>query len=381
MIEDKKIIIYTGPTEAFNEFIMKFFERDKNNYNLTKLVNLSESERNTLLVKIPGQEQKSNISSEDSIIDLLTVSSNEYSGVTEAVTSNFVNYISKYNISKLIIQNPPIEIINDLRKQFDENDICEYNHDYGKIDNKLIIDFKQNCNSIILGQEEALEKVIQSLIIQQKLNKEDKPIVIMLYGPSGVGKTETGRLLAKLLGEEMFYSQFSMFQNEGYLNYLYGNKIQAPSFAKDLLKRTSNIIFLDEFDKANGFVYSALYQMFDTGEFEDNNFHVNLKNTLIICTSNYENPQKIYEHLGEPMFFRINCFIRYKQLNNDVKIKLVDKYYNSLIEQLDTEEKQIINNSKIKDKYIKIVNELDNARQIENFIRNDIAKELVNNLK
>ena len=121
--------------------------------------------------------------------------------------------------------------------------------------------------------------------------------------------------------------------------------------------------------------------MFDTGEFEDNNFHVNLKNTLIICTSNYENPQKIYEHLGEPMYFRINCFIRYQQLSIDVKIKLIDKYYNKLIEQLDTEEKQIINNSKIKDKYIKIANELDNARQIENFIRNDIAKELVRNLK
>lgn len=381
MIENEKVIIYTGPTKAFNEFTMKFYERDKNNYNLTKLVNLSENERNTLLVKIQGQEQKRDSNFEENAIDLLTVSSNEYSGVTEAVTSNFVNYISKYNISKLIIQNPPIEIINDLKKQFDEKDIGEYNHDYGKIDNKLIVNFKKDCNSVILGQEDALEKVIQSLIIQQKLNKEDKPIVIMLYGPSGVGKTETGRLLAKLLGEEMFYSQFSMFQNEGHLNYLYGDKIQAPSFAKDLLKRTSNIIFLDEFDKANRFVYSALYQMFDTGEFEDNNFHVNLKNTLIICTSNYENPQKIYEHLGEPMFFRINCFIKYQQLSIDVKIKLIDKYYNKLIEQLDTEEKQIINNSKIKDKYIKIANELDNARQIENFIRNDIAKELVRNLK
>ena len=81
------------------------------------------------------------------------------------------------------------------------------------------------------------------------------------------------------------------------------------------------------------------------------------------------------------MYFRINCFIRYQQLSIDVKIKLIDKYYNKLIEQLDTEEKQIINNSKIKDKYIKIANELDNARQIENFIRNDIAKELVRNLK
>ena len=214
-----------------------------------------------------------------------------------------------------------------------------------------------------------------------KVKEELKDNTVVFAGPSGVGKTETGRLLAKLLGEEMFYSQFSMFQNEGHLNYLYGNKIQEPSFAKDLLKRTSNIIFLDEFDKANRFVYSALYQMFDTGEFEDNNFHVNLKNTLVICTSNYENPQKIYEHLGEPMFFRINCFIRYQQLSKDVKEKLIDKYYNSLIEQLDTEEKQIINNSKIKDKYKKIANELDNARQIENFIRNEIAKELVRNLK
>ena len=81
------------------------------------------------------------------------------------------------------------------------------------------------------------------------------------------------------------------------------------------------------------------------------------------------------------MFFRINCFIRYQQLSKDVKEKLIDKYYNSLIEQLDTEEQQIINNSKIKDKYKKIANELDNARQIENFIRNEIAKELVRNLK
>lgn len=206
MVENKKIIIYTGPTTAFNEFTMKYYDKAKNNYNLTKLVNLSESERNILLLKIPGQIQEEDGNNEEKAIDLLTVSSNEYSGVTEAVTSNFVNYISKYNISKLIIQNPPIEIIKDLKKQFDEEDICEYNHDYGKIDNQLIVNFKKECNSIIFGQEEALEKVIQSLVIQQKLNKENKPIVIMLYGPSGVGKTETGRLIAKLLGEEMFYS-------------------------------------------------------------------------------------------------------------------------------------------------------------------------------
>ena len=379
MDRNEKIIIFTGPTEAFNEYITRFYKKEENNYNLTKLVNLSESERNVFLLKIPGQPVEPN-EKEKQTIDLLTVSVNEYSGVTEAVTSNFVNYISKYNINKVIIQNPPDEIINDLKKQYEREDIYEYNHDYEKIDKDLIIKFKRECNSVILGQELALEKVIQSLIIQQKLNKENTPIVIMLYGPSGVGKTETGRLLARLLGEKMFYSQFSMFQNEGHLNYLYGDKIQLPSFAKDLLNRTSNIIFLDEFDKANKFVYSALYQLFDVGEFEDNNFHVNLKNTLIICTSNYENPQKILEHLGEPMFFRINCLIKYESLSREVKIKLIEKYYNNLYEVLEPTEKQIIDDSKIKEKYIETADKLDNARQIENFIRNDIAKEIARKL-
>lgn len=377
MIRNEKIIIYKGPKNKFNEFIKEYYVESGNNYNLTQLVNLSEKERNTHLVKLEGCKEENE---EQYTIDLLTVSINEYSSVTEAVICNFVNYISKYKINKVIIQNPPMEIINDLSKQFSQDKIYEYNYDYGRLDDNIIKEFKKKCNSAILGQDNALQKVAQSLIVQQKLNEDNKPIVIMLYGPSGVGKTETGRFLTKLLNEEMFYSQFSMFQNEGYLNYLYGNKIQMPSFAKDLLNRTSNVIFLDEFDKANRFVYSALYQMFDTGEFEDGNFHVDLKNTLIICTSNYESPQKILEHLGEPMFFRINSFIKYDYLSNETKIKLIERYYENLYKQLDGDEKSLIDNSNIKQKYIEISSKFNNARQIKNFIRNDIARELLNNI-
>ncbi len=377
MIRNEKIIIYKGPKNKFNEFIKEYYVESGNNYNLTQLVNLSEKERNTHLVKLEGCKEENE---EQYTIDLLTVSINEYSSVTEAVICNFVNYISKYKINKVIIQNPPMEIINDLSKQFSQDKIYEYNYDYGRLDDNIIKEFKEKCNSAILGQDNALQKVAQSLIVQQKLNEDNKPIVIMLYGPSGVGKTETGRFLTKLLNEEMFYSQFSMFQNEGYLNYLYGNKIQMPSFAKDLLNRTSNVIFLDEFDKANRFVYSALYQMFDTGEFEDGNFHVDLKNTLIICTSNYESPQKILEHLGEPMFFRINSFIKYDYLSNETKIKLIERYYENLYKQLDGDEKSLIDNSNIKQKYIEISSKFNNARQIKNFIRNDIARELLNNI-
>ena len=123
-----------------------------------------------------------------------------------------------------------------------------------------------------------------------------------------------------------------------------------------------------------------MYELFDTGIFEDNNFHVNLKNTLIICTSNYDNPKQILEHLGAPMFFRLNCCIKYDALSIDVIKQLIEKYYNSLISQLSTEEVKIVEMAKIKEKYMDRAEQLKNARQIENFIRNDIAKELIKNL-
>ena len=376
MVRPEKIIIFNGPKKAFDKYISEYYIKDGNNYNLTQLVNLSELERKIFLVKVQGYEQKPEIEISTNI-DLLYISNNEFSGVTEAVINNFVNYIAKYNISKIIIQNPPIEIINDLKRQFDGKDIHVHNFKYNDINFELIKNFKDRAPSIILGQDKALMKVSQALLIQKKLNEGNKPIVIMLYGPSGVGKTETGRLITKLLDEEMFYCQFSMFQSNAHYNYLYGDTVQLPSLAKDLLNRDSNIIFLDEFDKANIFAYSALYQLFDTGEFEDKNFRVDLKNTVIICTSNYENQDKILEHLGAPMFFRINCFIKYDNLSDEVKIKLIEKYYSKLVKQLSQKEQKIINDSEIKEKYIKLSSKFNNARQIENFLRNDIARKLI----
>ena len=71
---------------------------------------------------------------------------------------------------------------------------------------------------------------------------------------------------------------------------------------------------------------------------------------------------------------------KYWSLSREVKIKLIEKYYNNLYEVLEPTEKQIIDDSKIKEKYIETAYKLDNARQIENFIRNDIAKEIARKL-
>ena len=78
-----------------------------------------------------------------------------------------------------------------------------------------------------------------------KINKKH-----MFYGNSGIGKTETAKFLSRILGQKLFRKQFSMFQNVKFSEYLFGGNHAQSSFAKELLERSSNVILLDEFDKA-----------------------------------------------------------------------------------------------------------------------------------
>ena len=90
-------------------------------------------------------------------------------------------------------------------------------------------------------------------------------MVLMFYGPSGVGKTETAKFISKALGEKIFRKQFSMFHSEEFSDYLFGENHSRPCFAKDLLERESNVILLDEFDKPAPVFHSVFYQLFDEG--------------------------------------------------------------------------------------------------------------------
>lgn len=56
MVRSEKVIIFNGPKEEFNKYIPEYYIQNGNNYSLTQLVNLSESERKTFLFKIEGYE-------------------------------------------------------------------------------------------------------------------------------------------------------------------------------------------------------------------------------------------------------------------------------------------------------------------------------------
>lgn len=111
----------------------------------------------------------------------------------------------------------------------------------------------------------------------QKSSKR-KPIVLMFYGKSGVGKTKTTKFIGKVLGQPLYRKQFSMFHSREFQGYLFGGTHSQASFSCDLLERGSNVLLIDEFDKPHPVFHSDFYRLLDKGIFEDKNYQLSLYN-------------------------------------------------------------------------------------------------------
>jgi ATP-dependent Clp protease ATP-binding subunit ClpA len=168
-----------------------------------------------------------------------------------------------------------------------------------------------------------------------------------------------------------------MFQNNEFINYLFGGFHYEKSFAKDLLERETNVILLDEFDKAHNVAYSAFYQLFDEGVFVDKNYNVKIGKSIIICTSNYNSLEEIRSNLGDPIFSRIDTCIKFCELSDlDVKkiIRIkIDQEYNCL----DPSDQSIIDKENINSLFDKYLGKLKNVRSIESLVREVISEKLL----
>lgn len=189
--------------------------------------------------------------------------SESYAGITEGAVQGFISILSGYDIDNLFLPNPPIQI----RQQFEQTfrkivEVKKYN--YKSLSKSSFLKIDNSFSEHIIGQDRAKERILVSLY--PLLNKSNsKPMVLMFYGPSGVGKTETAKFISKALGEKIFRKQFSMFHSEEFSGYLFGGNHSRPCFAKGLLERESNVILLDEFDKPAPVFHSVFYQLFDEG--------------------------------------------------------------------------------------------------------------------
>lgn len=364
-----KVLIFYGSLAEFTKLIPD---------DVVSVVDLAikdDDERRKLKVKVPGQEEEQE---EPVHYEHVVGYSDDFPSLTESTIESFVGFIFRFDIENLYLQNPPDSIARHIKELTTVT--CEVKRQkYKALDIKKLKAINSGFPNKILGQDIARQQVIGALYDVAK-KRYKKPCVMLFYGSTGVGKTETAKYIADILKEPIFRKQFSMLHSEEFTSYLFGGKHNQNSFAKELLERESNVILLDEFDKPHPVFYSAFYQLFDEGVFSDKNYTLQMDNAIIICTSNFLSEAQIREQLGDPIFSRFDAVIQFNDLSSDAVKELIKREYNRQYKALDNTEKSIIDEFDLLNRLLSIADKLKNARQIKRVVREAISGRLTNQL-
>lgn len=308
-------------------------------------------------------------------VDNCIVRADDYGSVLEHVLSNFVNIVTlNHDIGTLLVHNPPRKVRDSLRSAY--GDEIEYlATEYPDLSREKLKEVYSNVDVDILGQSNCKKQIISGMY--RLITKTDsKPVVLMLYGPSGVGKTESAKSISKTMGGELLRIQFSMMQTTEAYNYVFGAEHSKGSLARDLMARESNVILIDEFDKVNAAFYNAFYELFDEGRYVDTNYDVNLGQAIFLLTCNFGSEDEIKKILGPAMFSRIGCCIAYEELSTGQKQVIVRNWYDSVFSSLKEDEKAVIQETDILDWFIKNAERYDNIRILKTKLENAIFDKL-----
>ena len=360
----KQIVMFYGSDRAFTDII------PKSHRNLLSVAMQVDDESKKLVMEVRGFPKQESDSEKPKkkkpMVRNLVIFANEYNSVNEHVITNFIDFMAQLSISNMYIQNPPALLRDQVERVYGDKGIIKTEHQkYNVISEDIIRQIYTGFDRRIIGQKAVKKKLLKALypIVD---NKQNKPVVILFYGDSGLGKTETVQYVTELLGGALLRKQFSMYQNNEFSNYLFGGKHNQKSFAKDLLARDSNVILLDEFDKANSVFHSAFYQLFDEGIFEDQNYKVDVRHAAIFCTSNYHTTDEIKEKLGLPIYNRFDAIIEFDQLAGDAKMKIAEM-------TLRTMDKSTLLPIDIRKKIISASLTMSNAREIQRLVKDTIS--------
>ena len=365
-----KVVVFCGSKRDFEALVNERVDSKENTVTFLELIQRYNARLrpNESGVK---EESLSNMIKVDNCI----VRADDYGSVMSHVLSNFANVITlNYNIVTLYIQNPPSVVLKSIiSRHF--GDIEFLKSQYDPITRESLKAIYKGLNSSIKGQDDCKKQIISGLYKLTK-NNTSKPSVIMLYGPSGVGKTETAKSISRSLGGELMRTQFSMMQTSEAYDYIFGAEHSKNSFSRDLLSRETNIVLIDEFDKVNPTFYNAFYELFDEGVFSDVNYEVEMKQTVFILTSNFLSEDEIKKSLGSAMFSRIGCCVEYKDISLEMKKEIVDQWYIAIMNTLDDDEKEVIDKTDILQWFKNNTGRYNNIRILKTKMENAIFEKL-----
>ena len=279
-----------------------------------------------------------------------------------------------------------------------------------KSDSEVLENLERDLKLTVFGQNEAIERMSSAIKLSRAgLKQEGKPVGCFLFaGPTGVGKTEVARQLAYILGIELIRVDMSEYMERHSVSKLicappgYVGFDQGGILTESVNKNPHSILLLDEIEKAHPDVFNILLQVMDNGFLTDSNCRkTDFRNVTLIMTTNagaeslskssfgftqtkqVGDEQEDIKKLFSPEFRnRLDALVSFASLDNQIILKVVDKFLIQLENQLHDKKVDATFTSDLKDFLAKKgfdpqMGARHMARLIQDTIRKALADELL----
>ncbi|WP_419147095.1 ATP-dependent Clp protease ATP-binding subunit ClpA [Pseudoalteromonas 'SMAR'] len=277
-------------------------------------------------------------------------------------------------------------------------------------DKETLKNLDRNLKMLVFGQDESINALTSAIRLSRSgLANEDKPVGSFLFaGPTGVGKTEVTKQLAKCMGIEFIRFDMSEYSERhavsrligappGYVGYEQGGLL-----TDSVIKHPHAVVLLDEIEKAHPDIYNILLQVMDHGTLTDNNGRkADFRNVVLVMTTNAGVQETVRQSIGfqqqdyshdamveinkvfTPEFRnRLDNIIWFNHLEKEVILQVVDKFIVELQAQLDKKSVNLELTTKARDwladaGYDKAMGARPMARVIQDSVKKPLANEIL----
>ncbi|MGB5446951.1 MAG: ATP-dependent Clp protease ATP-binding subunit ClpA [Psychromonas sp.] len=230
-------------------------------------------------------------------------------------------------------------------------------------DKQQLAKLPERLKMTVFGQDRAIDVLTDAIHLNRSgLSEETKPIGSFLFaGPTGVGKTEVTKQLAKAMGIELLRFDMSEYMEKHTVSRLLGappgyvGHEQAGLLTDAVVKHPYAVLLLDEIEKAHSDIYNILLQVMDHGTLTDaNGRKADFRNIILVMTTNAGARESVKQSIGfkeqkdshkatdeinklfSPEFRnRLDSIIWFNHLEIDIIYHVVDKFIVQLQAQLD----------------------------------------------